>query len=203
MPLIPRDEKYFDLLNQLVAGIHRGADALRRLFDDVPHKADYLKQIKEIEHECDHISGGIIDRLNAAFITPLDREDIYLLATELDDVMDRINDIALLTVLYGIDVCTQPAKELAMILMDVALELEPAVTALRTRSGVRDHIERIKSLEEDGDRVWQSAVQRLFAEEKNPIDLVRWMGIYEKLEAGIDQCKHVAKTLDAVVVKNA
>jgi uncharacterized protein len=109
----------------------------------------------------------------------------------------------LLTVLYGVETTTDSARELTRILVSVALELEPAILALRSRGGVREHIERIKSLEEDGDRVWQAAVQRLFADEKNPIELVRWLGLYEKLEAGIDQCKHVAKTLEAIVVKNA
>jgi uncharacterized protein len=203
MRLIPRDEKYFEQLNELVAAIHKGADRLRLLFDDLRKKTLYLKEIKDIEHDCDRISGGIIEHLNASFITPIDREDIYLLATELDDVMDRINDIALLTVLYGVETTTDSARELTRILVSVALELEPAILALRSRGGVREHIERIKSLEEDGDRVWQAAVQRLFADEKNPIELVRWLGLYEKLEAGIDQCKHVAKTLEAIVVKNA
>lgn len=203
MSLIPRDEKYFDQLNEMVARIHRGAEVLMRLFEDVPNKAVYHKEIKDIEHECDQLSAAILDKLNSSFITPIDREDIYLLATELDDVMDRINDIGLLTVLYGINRCTPAAREMARILRDVALELEPAVTALHSRKGVREHIERIKLLEEEGDRAWQQAVQRLFTDELDAIELIRWKGIYEALEAGIDQCKHVAKTLEAVLVKNA
>ena len=203
MQLIPRDEKYFDLLNQVVSRIHAGADLLVAMFNEIPQKAEYLRKIKDVEHECDQLSDSIIERLNSSFITPIDREDIYLLATELDDVMDRINDIALLVVLYGVDKVPPAATEMCRILREVSLELEPAVCALQSRTGVREHVEKVKALEEDGDRAWQAAVQRLFAEEKDAIELVRWTGIYEKLESGIDQCKHVAKTLEAVLVKNA
>jgi uncharacterized protein len=203
MPLIPRDEKYFDQLNDLVTNIHKGADLLVRLFDDVPNKTSYLKQIKDVEHECDRISKGIVERLNSTFVTPIDREDIYLLATELDDVMDRINDIALMSVLYGIRAARPDAKELANILMRVVLEMEPAVRTLQSGKGVRVHIERIKQIEEEGDRAWQAAVQQLFEHETDAIELVRWKDIYDKLEAGIDRCNDVAKGLEGIIVKHA
>jgi predicted phosphate transport protein (TIGR00153 family) len=203
MPLIPRDEKYFEQLNDLMTRIHKGAELLVQLLDDVPNKARYLKSIKDIEHECDRISKGIIERLNSSFITPIDREDIYLLATELDDVMDRINDIALLTVLHGIKEASPAGQKMARILMDAVLELEPAVAALQSRKEVRAHIEKVKAIEEEGDRVWQETVQRLFEEETNAVELIRWMGIYDKMEAAIDRCNDVAKALEGIVVKNA
>ena len=90
MQIIPRDEKYFDLLNETVSRIHAGADLLVAMFDDIPQKAEYLRKIKDVEHECDQLSDSVVERLNSSFITPIDREDIYLLATELDDVMDGI-----------------------------------------------------------------------------------------------------------------
>jgi uncharacterized protein len=203
MPLIPRDEKYFEQLQALVARIHRGADVMVQLFDDMPKKTGYLKEIKDIEHECDRISKGIIERINTSFITPIDREDIYLLATELDDVMDSINDIALMTVLYGIREGTSAGRKLAETLRNAVVELETAVAALQSREGVREHIERIKAIEEEGDRIWQETVQRLFEEETNAIELIKWRDIYDQLEAGIDQCNGVAKALEAVIVKNA
>lgn len=203
MPLIPREEKYFALLNQLVGQIRKGADLFVRLFDDFSKNAAYSQEIKEVEHECDRISASIVERLNSTFITPIDREDIYTLATELDDIMDMINDMARLTVLYGVQSSTPAASRLARTLMDSVVELEKAFAVLESRKGVREHIERIKALEEDGDRESQSAVQQLFAEETNPIELIKWLKIYEEMESGIDRCKDVAKVLEAVVMKNA
>jgi hypothetical protein len=203
MPLIPRDEKYFELLNDMIERIHKGADLLVRLFDDVFNKADYVKQIKEVERECDRLTATIIERINSSFITPLDREDIYMLATELDDVMDRINDIALLTVLHGIKDGTPADREMARILQSLVYELEPAIRTLQSRKGVREHIRQIKKLEEQGDHAWQTTVQQLFEEEQNAVELVRWLGIYDKLEMAIDRGNDVAKALEAVVVKNA
>ena len=203
MGFIPRDEKYFALLNQLVGQIRKGADLFVRLFDDFPRHAAYAEEIKGVELECDKLSAGIVERLNSTFITPIDREDIYTLATELDDIMDMINDMARLTVLYDVKRSTPAASQLARTLMDSVVELEKAFAVLESRRGVRDHIERIKALEEEGDRASQGAIQGLFAEEKNPIEVIKWLKIYEEMEAGIDRCKDVAKVLEAIVMKNA
>jgi hypothetical protein len=203
MPLIPRDEKYFAMLNQLVGQIRKGTDLFVRLFDDIGKNATYAEEIKKVEVECDRISASIIERLNSTFITPIDREDIYLLATELDDIMDMVNDMARLTVLYGVTKSTPHAVQLARTLMDSVVELEKTLALLESRKGVRDHIERIKALEEEGDRASQSAIQSLFANEKDPIEVIKWVKIYEEMEAGIDRCKDVAKVVESIVMKNA
>ena len=203
MPLIPREEKYFAMLNQLVGQIRKGADLFVRLFDDIGKNAAYAEEIKKVEVECDRHSAGIIEKLNSTFITPIDREDIYTLTTELDDIMDHMNDMARLTVIYGMTTGQPLASNLARTLMDSVVELEKAFVQLESRKGVREHIERIKSLEEDGDRLWQTAMQRLFSEEKDPIAVIKWSKIYDELEAATDRCKDVAKVLEAVVVKHA
>jgi predicted phosphate transport protein (TIGR00153 family) len=203
MPLIPRDEKYFAMLNQLVGQIRKGTDLFVRLFDDIGKNATYAEEIKKVEVECDRVSASIIERLNSTFITPIDREDIYLLATELDDIMDMVNDMARLTVLYGVTKSTPHAVQLARTLMDSVVELEKTLALLESRKGVRDHIERIKALEEEGDRASQSAIQSLFANEKDPIEVIKWVKIYEEMEAGIDRCKDVAKVVESIVMKNA
>lgn len=203
MPFIPREEKYFHLLNQLVGHIRKGSDLLVRLFDDLGNNSAFAEQIKAVEKECDDIAAQIIERLNSTFITPIDREDIYTLTTELDDIMDHMNDMARLTVIYGMTAGQQHASQLARTLMDSVVELEKAFALLESRRGVREHIERIKSLEEDGDRTWQTAMQRLFAEEKDPIAVIKWSKIYDELELATDRCKDVAKVLEAIVVKHA
>lgn len=203
MGLIPRNEKYFAMMSQLAGEIRKGSDLLVRLFDDMAKNEAISEQIKAVELNCDRFSATIVETLNSAFITPIDREDIYLLATELDDIMDMINDMARLTVLYGVSKSTPQAVALARTLMDSVVELEKMFAVLETRKGVREHIERIKSLEEEGDRLSQAAIQGLFANEKDPIEVIKWVKIYEEMEAGIDRCKDVAKVVEAVVMKNA
>jgi uncharacterized protein len=202
MPLIPREEKYFQLLNQLVGNIRRGADLLVRLFADLGNNAANADQIKAVEKECDENAAAIIEKLNSSFITPIDREDIYTLTTELDDIMDHMNDMARLTVIYGMSGSDELASHMTRTLLDSVVELEKAFTQLESRKGVREHIEKIKLLEEEGDRAWQTAMQRLFSEEKDPIAVIKWSKIYDDLEAATDRCKDVAKVLEAVVVKN-
>lgn len=191
------------MLNQLVGEIRKGSDLLVRLFDDIAKNEAISEQIKAVELACDRHSAAIVETLNSAFITPIDREDIYLLATELDDIMDMINDMARLTVLYGVTKSTPQAVSLSRTLMDSVVELEKMFAVLETRKGVREHIERIKTLEEEGDRLSQAAIQGLFANEKDPIEVIKWVKIYEEMEAGIDRCKDVAKVVEAVVMKNA
>lgn len=203
MGLIPRNEKYFSMLNQLVGEIRKGSDLLVRLFDDIAKNESISEQIKAVELACDRHSATIVETLNSAFITPIDREDIYVLATDLDDIMDMINDMARLTVLYGVTKSTPQAVSLSRTLMDSVVELEKMFAVLETRKGVREHIERIKALEEEGDRLSQAAIQGLFANEKDPIEVIKWVKIYEEMEAGIDRCKDVAKVVEAVVMKNA
>lgn len=203
MGLIPRNEKYFAMLSQLAGEIRKGSDLLVRLFDDMAKNEAISEQIKAVELNCDRFSAAIVETLNSSFITPIDREDIYVLATELDDIMDMINDMARLTVLYGVTKSTPQAVALSRTLMDCVVELEKMFAVLESRKGVREHIERIKALEEEGDRLSQAAIQGLFAEEKDPIEVIKWVKLYEEMEAGIDRCKDVAKVVEAIVMKNA
>lgn len=191
------------MLNQLVGQVRKGADLFVRLFGDIERNESYAEEIKRVELECDRLSAAIIEKLNSTFITPMDREDIYLMATEMDDIMDTINDMARVTVLYGVTRSTPAARTLARILMDSVVELERLFASLEKRTNVRDIIDRIKMLEEEGDRASQGAIQTLFAEEKDPIEVIKWVKIYEEMESGIDRCKDVAKIVEAVTMKNA
>lgn len=203
MGIFPRNEKYFDKLNLFVRHIHKGAALFVQLFDDFEQKNVYAEQIKEVERECDQHSASIIELLNTSFITPLDREDIYVLATELDDIMDMINEIARLTVLYRIEKITPAAADMAHMLQEAVGELEQIFTGLQKRKNIRAHIDRIREVEERGDRVSQDAIQRLFTEETNPIEVIKWLKIYEEMEDGLDRCKKVAKAVAGIVVKNS
>jgi predicted phosphate transport protein (TIGR00153 family) len=199
---IPREDKYFTMLNQLASKVREGADLFVNLFKDYDNRAGYAEQIKSIELVCDDLSAKITQKLNTSFITPIDREDIYLLVTELDDVIDMINDLARRLEILDVTVARDDAAEIANILGSSTVEIQNAFTLLEHHEGVGEHCRNISQLEKRADALYSDAVRRLFREEKNPIEVIKWMSIYEELEDSIDRCKDVAEALEAVVVKN-
>lgn len=202
MRFIPREDKYFTMLNHLASKVREGADLFVNLFKDYDNRAGYAEQIKSIELVCDDLSAKITQKLNTSFITPIDREDIYLLVTELDDVIDMINDLARRLEILDVTVARDDAAEIANILGSSTVEIQNAFTLLEHHEGVGEHCRNISQLEKRADALYSDAVRRLFKEEKNPIEVIKWMSIYEELEDSIDRCKDVAEALEAVVVKN-
>lgn len=202
--LLPKGEKYFDLFNRMTSRLTEGAILLQRLFSDFDHHAEYADKIKEIEHVCDTITHDIIRRLNRTFITPIDREDIHALTSELDDVMDYIEYVARRTVLFRVENTTPHAQRLADIVVRMVSTLEEAVGALeRDADGVLKKCVEIHSLENEGDTIHHEAVEQLFVQEENPIVLLKWKELYETLELTIDKCEDASNTLEAIVLKNA
>lgn len=202
MRLLPREEKYFEMLNQLAGQVRQGGALFVKLFGDYEHHSRYAEQIKEIEVKCDDLSAKIIQKLNSTFITPIDREDIYLLVTELDDVIDMINDLARRLEIYGVTTPRPEASEIASLLGKATEEIEVAFGMLEQHEALGEHIGMISQLEKSADTLYQDAIRRLFREEKDPIEVIKWMSIYEELENSIDRCKDVAEALEAVIVKN-
>jgi hypothetical protein len=202
--LLPKEEKYFDLFNQMAAHIKEGAQLLKKLFEDFDRHAHYADQIKQVEHTCDEITHDIIRRLNQTFITPIDREDIHALASQLDDVIDYIEYAARRVVLYRIEQSTEDALRLTDVLLRLTVELEQAVRALSQGNGkVLQECIAIHTLENEGDSLHHDAVERLFTEEKDPIRLLKYKELYETLERSIDKCEDAANVLEAIVLKNA
>jgi predicted phosphate transport protein (TIGR00153 family) len=199
---IPRDDKYFALLNQLAAKVKTGGEIFVKIFDDFKNHEAYADQIKGIELECDGLSAKITQKLNSSFITPIDREDIYLLTGELDDVIDMINDLARRMSIYGVVVPRPDAREIAVLLEEATAEIETVFSRLEHREKFGESLIEIGQLEKRADALYSEAVRRLFKDEKDPIEVIKWMSIYEGLENSIDRCKDVAEALEAVVVKN-
>ena len=200
--LIPREEKFFSDFQALADELHRGASLLEEMLaPDRPlwNKAD---EIKEVEHKCDFLTHEIIQRLNRTFVTPLDREDIHTLARSLDDVMDAIDASATLIRLYRLDVVRVGARELARTITQSAKEIRLALDALARHKGLITHAVEINRLENEADRIHQDAVGQLFAEEQNPITVMKWKETFDFLEAATDRCEDVANVLEGVVVKH-
>ena len=139
---------------------------------------------------------------NTSFITPIDREDIYLLTTRADDIIDEINGLARrLEIVHAVPL-RPDVPEIAGILADSLVEVEGAFGQMKAHNGVTEHSQRVRRLEKRADVLYAEALHRLFTGEPNAIEVVKWVSIYEQLEDAIDRCKHLAESLESVVVKH-
>ena len=202
MRFVPKEEKYFSMLSEMASQVRESAELFVKVFQEYENHARHAEHIKSIEVSCDELSARMIQKLNSTFITPIDREDIYLLVTEVDDVIDMINDMARRLEIYGVTTPRPDAVEIAQVLGEATKEVEAAFANLEQHKSVAEQIAKISNVEKQGDNLYRDAVRRLFKEEKDAIEVIKWMSIYEGLENSIDRCKDVAEALEAIVVKN-
>ncbi len=202
--LIPKDEKYFELFKDLARNIVEGSRLFKEMLDDFNDPVASQKQIKQIEHNGDILTHDIVKKLNKSFVTPFDREDIYALSSALDDILDLIDSCSQRFVMYNVDKPTPTAQEMAFLILKSCQTLESAISML---GGNLEQINRycveVNSLENEADRVCREAISRLFDEEKDPIQLIKWKEIYETLERACDKCEDAVNILESVVLKNA
>ena len=201
--LLPREERFYDDFVALAEEIRRGASILEEMLAPEQPLWDKADEIKEVEHKCDFLTHEIIQRLHRTFVTPLDREDIHSLARSLDDVMDAIDACAAIVRLYQIKVVRPDTRELTRIIVASSEQLVKALKALERRKGVAEPAVEINRLENEADRAHQMAVRRLFEEEHDPIQVIKWKEILDFLEDATDRCEDVANVLEGVVVKHA
>lgn len=202
--LIPKEEKFFEMFRQMGTIITEGAVQLKHMMDDYADPLASQRMIKDTEHKGDNQTHVIIKTLNKTFITPLDREDIYSLASKLDDILDLIDASAQRFVMYNVEKPTAEAQQLAFIILKCCQTVERALKHLGGKfDDVNDCCVEINALENEADRVCREAISRLFDEEKDPINLIKWKEIYETLEKATDKCEDAANILESVVVKHA
>lgn len=201
--LLPRERSFFTMFTEVTANIEQGASALAALFHDFRNVRAQADRIKEIEHQGDHLTHELITRLNQTFVTPFDREDIHELITKLDDVLDLVDAVATRLVIYGVDRVRPGAAELADILVRSVDEIRAAVSRLEKHDGIIDHCIEINRLENEGDSAVRTAIARLFREEKDPVEIIKWKEILEVLETATDKCEDVANVIETVVLKSA
>lgn len=201
---LPRDTRFFDMFAEVARNVTEGAQSL----SDLLHNYDYarmpsaVEKIKEIEHRGDDMTHKILIKLNQTFITPFDREDIHLLASSLDDVLDFIFAAGDRLMTYKITQPSPSAKILASIVLKQAQELEKAVTLLEKDKQLLDHTVEVNRLENEADQVSREAIGRLFDGDYDPITLIKLKELLEILEAASDKAEDAANVLETVVLKN-
>lgn len=202
--LLPREEEFFDLFVEVARRSHVAAGHLVGLFTE-PEKALYhAEQIKRLEHECDQFTHEVVNRLDRTFITPIDREDIYKLAGDLDDVIDVIDGVARRTQIFRIGPAPEGAKRLAAVIEKAVGALTVGVEQLKKRGGgdVMKASLEAKRLEEEADAIYHESLGRLFDTETNAIELIKWKEIYDNLERCVDQAEDVANVLESISIKH-
>ncbi|HLW53184.1 MAG TPA: DUF47 family protein [Candidatus Angelobacter sp.] len=202
--LIPRDTRFFDLFAEVTLNLGEGARLLQAILDDFRDVDQRVQQLKAIEHRGDEMTHNILTRLNQTFITPLDREDIYRLASSLDDVLDFIYAAGVRLTMYKITSAPSAASRLAEILILQADQLSQALASLeRKNDRVLENCMEINRLENEADHIARSAIGVLFENEKDPISLIKLKELYEVLETATDKAEDAANVLEGVVLKSA
>jgi hypothetical protein len=200
--LFPKDENFFELYRRQAALVHQGCvqlDEMMREFDRLEERA---RALKDVEHQGDLVAHELFERLNRTFITPLDRDDIHDLASNLDDVLDAVEAIASRIVLFKIPATTPQAQQLTGIVTACGEQIEGAVAHLKDFKGLMPFTIEINRLENEADILSRQAVADLFTGEHGFLDVIRWKEIYGRLENAADQCEDVANTIEAIVLKS-
>jgi predicted phosphate transport protein (TIGR00153 family) len=201
--LIPKDRVFFDLFNEAGQNTVRAAQLLKKMLEEWPDDRGLAREILLAEQEGDRITHDIFQRLNTTFVTPIDSEDIYGLATKLDDIVDYTEETADFMGLYSIEAPMDQALEIADVLVQSCEQLAQALERLRGFKDLERYWIEIHRLENDGDRLYRDAVASLFANGIDPMVVIRWRDIFLRLERAVDATEGAAHILEGIVIKNA
>jgi predicted phosphate transport protein (TIGR00153 family) len=199
----PRDRVFFELFEEAGQNIKHAADLLDRMLRNYPDSKDLARDILICEHEGDRITHDIITRLNHTFVTPIDREDILALASALDDIVDFTEEVADYLGLYKIEAPMDQAIRLAHVLLLASEQIAEAIPLLRGFRDLSQHTVEVNRLENEGDRITREAIASLFQNGIDPMVVIRWKDLFERLEEAVDAAERVANILEGIVIKNS
>lgn len=203
MRFLPKDEGFFGLFDQLSARLTAAAGHLRELFQHPERLDELVAKVKVEEHAADTITYDIMQRIDRTFVTPLDREDIHLLANRLDNVVDLMDGTARRATMFHITERRAPAIEMVHVLVETCEVLASGVKEIRNPQAVHKVARQVKALEEKADVLYAKAVSDLFAGKPDPLDVMKWKEIYDNLEHAVDECEDVANVLESISLKNS
>ncbi|HEU4511473.1 MAG TPA: DUF47 family protein [Nocardioidaceae bacterium] len=199
----PVDTTFYDLFAQSAQHLVRGAALLAELLGDTSDREDLAHRMRNAEHEADETTHDIIRRVNSTFVTPFDREDIYALASGLDDVMDHMEEAVDLVVLYGVKELPAELAHQVEVLQRAADLTAEAMPGLETMKGLDEYWIEINRLENSGDRSYRRILANLFGGEYDALDVLKLKDIVDSLEAAIDAFESVANTVEQIAVKES
>lgn len=200
--LTPQKREFFDLFTQAAANSREISRLLVELLEQWPESRETLLSIREAEHEGDRLTHEVIDLLNRTFVTPLDRDDMYRLATVIDDICDFVDEAADNIDAYEVREVPTRAVEQAQVVYRAAAYLHEAVEHLDGFRDSRRQLSAVRELENEGDRLSREAIADLFRSGKDPLTIIRWKDIHEQIEEAVDACQNAADVLEAILVKN-
>jgi len=203
----PKEEKFYKMFLEAAHNVNEAAMVLRQSMNFLSNKGVDVNKIQELEHKGDKLVSIITKELNESFITPIDREDIYLLIKQMDDILDLINSTMHRFMMFSIDESTKESKLLADMIVKCTnhiLESMEGLSLISNKSKyIKEQIKIINQIENEADKLFRKTVAELFKNETNPIEIIKWKEIYQILENTIDKCEKIANTVEGVVIKNA
>jgi len=201
--VIPKEHAFVDLFQQAADNVLAGARELAALTEDLSDGEAKAARVKALEHEGDELTHRILALLNTTFVTPFDREDIYRLASRLDDVLDSTEAVADLLVLHRV---TDPLPELhqqADVLVRSTVVVAKAISQLRSLQELNGYLVEINRLENEGDRVYRKTVARLYSGDFKAMDVLKWKDLVDQMEEAIDGCEDISNTIESMALKHA
>jgi predicted phosphate transport protein (TIGR00153 family) len=200
-----RSEEFFELFVESAKNLRAATELLKDLIDNYTDVDLKVKRIQDREHEGDEVTHAIIRRLNTSFVTPIDREDIYQLATALDDVMDGVEAVSDLFLLHHIEAPLPQMQAQIDVLLRATQQTELALGLLQKmdRERLEPYWIEINTLENEGDQLYRHAVAELFSGEHKAMDVLRWKEVIENLEEALDGTENVANIIESIVLKHA
>jgi len=196
-----RDREFFDLFEEAAQNVVRGADLLDQLLAHFPDRGDLARDIVICEQEGDRIAHDIHHRLNSTFVTPIDREDILELTSDLDDIIDLIDEVADYLGLYKIEAPMEQSQRLAQVVLQATRQIAEAMPQLRSFAPISHYTVEVHRLENEGDRISRDAVASLFEGGIDPMVVIRWKDVFDALEAAVDSCEKVAHVLEGITLR--
>lgn len=201
-----KEDDFYILFIEYAAKLVRAGEAFLDLVQDYTNVEDKVASIKVLETECDMKAHKILQALNEATLTPFDREDIYSVTKEMDDIVDSIEEVANRFMVFDVHALKPEALTMADLIMQSIRELEVLFTHLsemKKNDIVKEQIIEVNRIENEGDVVFRKALAKVFREEKDPIELIKWKHLFEELEASLDSCENVANIMEGVMMKYA
>ncbi len=199
----PRDATFFEMFSVSADNLVVAADLVAEIFEPGADREEIAKKLRECEHAGDEATHAIMRRINTTFVTPFDREDIYQLASELDDVMDFMEAAVDLVVLYQLDELPKELAGQVDVLRQAAVLTAAAMPRLRDMKGLQEYWIEVNRLENEADKLYRRLLAKLFDGRYDALTVLKLKDVVDELESAADAFEHVANTVETIVVKES